>query len=181
MGFWNKANETKLERELRARRPQPREEFVRMLSDQVTPQRRTRRLATPKVALIAAVTTALAASLGATGALGAAGGSVHSFSRSVVHIVSPPKADTTPARNGGATNSNASNNSNTNSADSNTASGDTDYSNATPTNPFRQQYGHLIPICFQGHIIYVTPRELIYYFFRGARPARFCGGPPIHR
>ena len=38
MGSWKKTDETKLERELRAQRPQPRDEFVRMLSRQVTPK-----------------------------------------------------------------------------------------------------------------------------------------------
>ena len=91
MGFGRKTDETALERELRAQRPQPPAEFVRMLSRQIGPMQRMRRFALPKIALVAAVTAALAASLGAAGALGSAGGSVHSFGISVVHLVSPPK------------------------------------------------------------------------------------------
>ena len=90
MRFWKETDETKLERELRAQRPQPRDEFVRRLSRQVTPLRR-RRLALPKVALVGAITATLAASLGAAGALGEGGNAVHSFTSSVSSLVSPPK------------------------------------------------------------------------------------------
>lgn len=164
MGFWNKNDETKLERELRAQRPQARDEFVRMLSRQVAPLERGPRFALPKVALVAAVTVVLAVSLGVAGAFGAARGPVRTFSVSVAHLVAPPHSPSSATAN-----------------TATTTNGPTDHSNATPTHfPFQTQYGHLIPICWQGHIIYVTPRELIWYFFHGARPARFCGGTPIH-
>ena len=58
--------------------------------------RRERRVGCPKVALVAALTAVLAASLGAAGALGSARGSVHTFSLSVVHLVSPPKPRWSP-------------------------------------------------------------------------------------
>ena len=164
MGFWKKTDETKLERELRAQRPQPRDEFVRMLSRQVTPIESARRFALPKVALVAAVTVALAVSLGVAGALGAARSPLNAFSVSVVHLVSPP--------------SSASSHTVTTTT---TTSGQTSYEDATPTHwPFQSQYGFKIPICWHGSIIYVTPRELIWYVFHGALPARSCGGVPIH-
>ncbi len=163
MGIFRKTDDTRLERELRALAPQPRDELVRTLSSRIEPARRTRRVAIPKVAIVAAVTAALAVSLGAAGALGAAGGSVHSFSRSVVHLVAPPKASTS--------NQSASNNVVTTT----TSNGQTSYENATPTHwPFQAQYGHRIPICWHGSIIYVTLREGVWYFFHGARPARYC-------
>ncbi len=169
MGFWNRNDETKLERELRAQRPQARDEFVRMLSRQVTPLERGRRFVLPKVALVAAVTAILAVSLGVAGALGAARGPVRTFSVSVVHLVAPPHSP-------------SSNSVTTTAPTTTTTSDQTSYANATPTHwPFQSQYGHLIPICWQGHIIYVTPRELIWYVFHGARPARSCGSVPIHR
>ncbi len=169
MGFWNKDEETGLERELRAQRPQPRDEFVRLLTDQITPMPRPRRVAMPKLALVAAVTAALVASLGAAGAFGAARGPVRSFSVSVVHLVAPPKAGNNSASSDLVTTTTTSN-------------GDTDYSNATPTHfPFQGQYGHRIPICWHGQIIYVTPHELIWYFFHGGRPASFCRPGPHHR
>lgn len=164
MGFWKRTDETKLERELRAQRPRPRDEFVQMLSRQVVAPERTRRFVLPKVALVAAVTAVLAVSLGVAGALGAARGPVHTFSVSVVHLVSPPSSVTSHT---GTTTT--------------TTSGDTDNGDATPTHwPFQEQYGHKIPICWHGSVIYVTPRELIWYVFHGAKPVRSCGGVPIH-
>src|SRR5579862_5277394 len=83
MGF--RKRETDLERELRAQRPQPREQFVQMLSRQnVAPKARRRRA--PALALIAAVTVVLAASLGVAGALGNASHSLQTFYASASHI-----------------------------------------------------------------------------------------------
>ena len=189
MGFWNRTRETKLERRLRAERPQPRDEFVRMLGRRIGPPERARRHLLPKIALVAAVTAALAASLGAAGALGAAGGSVHAFSISVVHLVSPPRA--TPRTRGPAvTPTTVTHNTVTHSTvtttttsttPTTTTSGRTSYEDATPTHwPFQAQYGFRIPICWQGSVIWVTPRELVWYVFHGALPVRRCGGVPIH-
>src|SRR4051794_29842279 len=177
---FRKEKETRLERELRAQRPQPREEFVQMLARQVEPLRPARRSALPKLALVAAVTAALAVSLGTAGALGAAGGSVHRFSVSVAHLVAPQKTAAV-TRTGGSTGAPTpaaptSSRSASSTVTTTTPTGTTDYSNATPTHwpPFNAQYGILIPICYQGHIIYVTPRQIVWYVFHGALPARRC-------
>jgi hypothetical protein len=157
MGFGKKTDESGLERELRAQRPQPPSELVRMLSRQIGPMQRTRRFALPKIALVAAVTAALAASLGVAGALGSAGGSVHSFGISVVHLVSPPKA-TLVSRP-------------VNTPPSHTTTG----SGAAPAHyPFQWQYGHLISICWRGEIIQIPARELFFYLRHGARPPGLC-------
>jgi hypothetical protein len=157
MGFGKKTDETGIERELRAQRPQPPAEFVRMLSRQIGPMQRTRRFALPKIALAAAVTASLAASLGVAGALGSAGGSVHSFGISVVHLVSPPKA-TLVVRS-------------VNTAPNHTTTG----SGAGPAHyPFQWQYGHLISICWHGKIIQIPARELFFYLRHGARPPGLC-------
>ena len=156
--------ETDLERELRARRPQHVIEFVRRLSGQITPLRREQRVGFPKVALVAALTAVLVASLGAAGALGAARGPVHTFSLSVVHLVSPPRTSAAPA-----------------TTTTTTTSGQTSNANATPTHwPFQAQYGGLIPTCWHGSIIWVTPRQWVWYLFHGARPVRSCGGVPFN-
>jgi hypothetical protein len=188
MGFWNRTGETKLERQLRAERPQARDEFVHMLSRRIGPPERARRHLLPKIALVAAVTAALAASLGAAGALGAAGGSVHAFSLGVVHLVSPPRA--TPEPRSAVTPNTVTHNTvtttkpattTTTTAPTTTTSGQKSYEDATPTHwPFQAQYGFRIPICWQGSVIWVTPRELIWYVFHGALPVRSCGGVPIH-
>lgn len=161
MRFGKKTGETGLERELRAQRPEPPAELVRMLSRQIGPMPRTRRLALPKVALVAAVTAAIAASLGAAGALGAAGGSVHTFGVSVVHLVAPPKS--TVVAHPVSTPTPAS-----------TTTTTTD-SGASPAHyPFQWQYGHLISICWRGHIIQIPARELFFYLRHGARPPGLC-------
>ena len=160
MGFGKKNDGTMLERELRAQRPQPPSELVRMLSRQIGPMERTRRLALPKLALVAAVTAALAASLGVAGALGSAGGSVHSFGVSVVHLVSPPKTAvvahpiTKPVPGHTTT---------------------TTSSGAAPAHyPYQWQYGHMLSICWRGEIIQIPARELFFYLRHGARPPGLC-------
>ena len=160
MRFGKQTGETNLERELRAQRPQPPTELVRMLSRQIAPMQRTRRFALPKVALVAAVTAALAASLGAAGALGAAGGSVHSFSVSVVHLVAPPKTTVVQPVN-----------TPTPSHTTTTSSG----SGASPAHyPFQWEYGHMLSICWHGEIIQIPARELFFYLRHGARPPGLC-------
>lgn len=84
MRFWKR--ETDLERELRAQRPQPREQFVQMLSGQGVAPPKARRRRAPAFALIAAVTVLLAASLGVAGALGNASHSLQTFYTSASHI-----------------------------------------------------------------------------------------------
>ena len=159
MGFGKKTHETQLERELRAQRPQPPSEFVRMLSRQIGPMHRTRGRVVPKIAFVAAVTAALAASLGAAGALGSAGGSVHSLGISVVHLVSPAKP-TVVVRTVNAPASHTT---------TSTSSG------ATPAHyPFQWQYGHLLAICWHGEIIHIPARELFFYLSHGARPPGLC-------
>jgi hypothetical protein len=158
MGFGKKPDETMLERELRAQRPQPRSELVRMLSGRIAPMQRPRRLTLPKIALVAAVSAALAASLGATGALGAAGGSVHTFGLSVVHLVSAPKP---PVVSHPVTNP---------------VTGQTTTSGgvAPAHYPFQWQYGHQVSVCWHGEIIQIPARELFFYLRRGARPPGLC-------
>src|SRR5579862_3347582 len=92
MAFRNR-RETDLERELRARRPHARDQFVEMLGRQfAAPKRRTGFRPEPRFALVAAATVVLAASLGVAGAVGYAKSSVTSFSDSIYHIVQPPSS-----------------------------------------------------------------------------------------
>ena len=101
MRFRNR--DTDLERELRAQRPEPREQFVQMLSGRPSatpkPLRNTARgRVAPRVALVAVVTVALAASLGVAGALGHASHSVQSFGKSVYSVVHSPSSFTQSAK-----------------------------------------------------------------------------------
>ena len=143
-------HDTELERRLGAERPQAPEELVRRLSAQIVPVRPARRSTTPRVALICAVTAAIALSLGVAGAIGSATGSIDAFSRGVIHLVQPsvtppPSLPTV--------------------APDHTQGGGP---------PFGQQSAELIPICWHGQITFVTPFEYLWYFIHGASPARDC-------
>jgi len=186
MGF--RKRESDLEQRLRAERPRPSDEFVRSLSKLVEPVRPARGAAMPKLALVGALTVVLAASLGVTGALGAAGGSFSSFGSSIVHLIAPANASpphvaiVTPQTSSSSSSSSTSTSSSTSSTPQNNPApgepdghGGTDYLNATPHYPpFNFQYGHQIPICWQGHLTYIYPYELFWYFRHGALPYIFC-------
>ena len=135
MRFRNR--ETDLERELRAQRPQPREQFVHMLSGRPSPASKPARTGVPgriapRIVLVAVVTLVLAASLGVTGALGHAGSSLQSFGASLYHVVDSPHY----------------------SADH--ESGDPrDDGDPGGELPFHREYDHFVPICHDLHITYV--------------------------
>ena len=160
-------HDTELERRLGAERPKPPDELVRRLSAQIEPTGPARHSITPRVALICAVTAAIALSLGAAGAIGAAAGSIHSFSRGVIHLVQPsvkPPPSLTSAvmpdhNQGGQSPS-----------DPRLSS----HSRFGWGPPFGHDVGGKIPICGKGQIIYVTPFEYLWYFIHGASPARDC-------
>jgi hypothetical protein len=130
MRFWKR--ETDLERQLRAQRPQPREQFVQMLSRQNVAPPRTRQRRAPAFALVAVVTVMLATSLGVAGALGNASHSVKTFYTSASHIYnwngnSRPRDPSDPG-------------------------------DLFRFLPFRAQYGTLVPLCFVGpprHTVFV--------------------------
>jgi hypothetical protein len=182
MGF--RRRESDLERRLRAERPQPRDEFVRSLSKLVEPARPARRVAMPKLALVGALTVVLAASLGVTGALGSAGGSVHSFSLSIAHLIAPAKASpphVAVAISKPTTRDPSQGLVPDQSYPGETNGNQTSFGNATPTHypSFQGQYGGFkIPICYQGHIIYVSLFQLFYYYTHGGLPAFRCHHHP---
>src|SRR5581483_379878 len=127
--------ESDLERELRAQRPQPRDEFVHSLSRLVEPTRSMRRRAgVPKFALVGAMTVLLAASLGVTGALGSASHSLHSFSWSIGHLIGPKTHPGHPisALNGPTTSSSSSTTSSSSSS-SPSSSSSSSTSSSDPT------------------------------------------------
>jgi hypothetical protein len=157
-----------LERRLRDERPRPGDELVRRLSAEIEPRQASRRSSVSRPVLIAAVTAVLALSLGVAGAVGSARGSVSSFGRSVYHLVQPSRGPVTP--------SSAATSSPVVTPDHQTGGGDPFFVGHRIVGfpPFGHQYGILIPICYQGHIIYVHLWELFYYFTHGATSARSC-------
>ena len=167
--FRKRSDQNDLERRLVEARPEPPEEFVHRLSALMEPKRAPRRSGTPRIALVGAVTAAIVLSLGVAGALGSATGSINAFSRSVVHLVQAPSttkptvtADHSQGGSGGG------------------PPGPSDprwwSDRHFPSGPpFSQQYAGKIPICWQGHIKYVTPFDYLWYYFgHGGRPARDC-------
>jgi hypothetical protein len=168
--FGRRHSESELERRLRADRPQAPEDLVRRLSgafgSDSTPA--PRRTLMPRVAVVCAVTAAIALGLGVAGAIGSASGSVHAFGRGVIHLVQAPST----------------------SAPRVTAA-----STVTPAHiqtgqqfpsflsgrihdpqipPFGFQYGIKVPICFHGHVIFVPISQLFWYFIHGGLPVRAC-------
>jgi hypothetical protein len=203
MEFRNR-RETDLERELRARRPQARDQFVEMLGRQfAAPKRRIGFRFAPRVGLVAAATVVLAASLGVAGAVGYAKSSVQSFSDSIYHIVQPPSSKSTSTliksskrlklsllKKGGKGDSGPTGD----SGSGGTPTGDTG-SGGTPTgdpgngnggiptgdpggrhDPFKEEYDHHVDICHEGHMVLV-PFHLYFYLLehgKDYRPARDC-------
>jgi hypothetical protein len=151
MRLWTR--ETDLERELRAQRPQPREQFVQLLSRQNVPPAKARRQRAPALVLVAAISVVLATSLGVAGALGNASHSVKTFYTSASHIYnwnhSEPKDPTDPGDPLGFL-------------------------------PFQVQYTHLVPVCFQGtHTIFVLPIAAFFLVLFDPADFRFgrCTSP----
>ena len=147
MRFWKR--ETELERDLRAHRPQPREQFVQMLSRQNVAPPKARRQRAPAFALVAAVTVVLATSLGVAGALGNASHSVKTFYTSASHIYnwnhSGPKDPRDPGDPFGFL-------------------------------PFQAQYSFLVPVCFgpTHTTLFVFP--IVAFFLVAFDPAEFRFG-----
>lgn len=154
MGF-RKHRETDLERELRAQRPQPRDEFVRMLTGHSAAPKARRSLgsrpALPRIVLVAAITVVLAASLGVAGALGHATSSFKSLGTSVYHIVQTPQPSHTNGGNDGKSNDKGGKGNNGGSGNGDPGD-DRDHDGRIP---FHHEYHHLLPICHDGQVQYV--------------------------
>jgi len=201
MSFWKRFRESEVERELRSRRPKPPDELVDHISRLVASSKRpSRGRVAPKIALIAAVTGVMAASLGVAGALGYAGGSVHSFGNNVVHLVTPSHHDGgndhgqgqgqgqgqgsgSQSGDNGKGQGNGQGQGNGNGGDNNNSQGDPQHNQGGGDpgwgwwhKPYKHQYGGRWPICWHGHLIYVSFFEFIWYAIHGGRPWYTCSG-----
>lgn len=187
MAFRNR-RETDLERELRARRPQARDQFVEMLGRQfAAPKRRIGFGAVPRVGLVAAATVVLAASLGAAGAVGYATSSVHALSTSVFHIVRAPSSKATSISHKLSIKKTSGKHvkvRKVRKGTGGTPTGDPgNGSGGTPTgdpgqrhDPFGEEYDHHVDICHEGHMVLV-PAHLYFYLLehgKDYRPAADC-------
>ena len=125
MRLWGRGRETELERRLREERPQPRAEFVQMISRKSATPRSYRSLV-PRIALVGAVILVLAASLGAAGALGNATKSMETFGHSVLHVAQSPfnsSTDSKSGKNEGSKTGNKGNDNNGNNGNGNDGNG----------------------------------------------------------
>ena len=147
-GFWKR--EDGLERRLRNSRPEPREDFVRALTDRVsgTPQRRSRPL---RVGLADAVTAIFVISLSAFGGIGYAAAACGHAVHSAVSVVSFSHNDSHPGKNDGGHGSNSGNDNHGSNQgnDGHGNKGDDDPSSGDG------EYGHKVAVCHNGHTIRV--------------------------
>jgi hypothetical protein len=141
MGF-RKPPESDLERELRAARPQPREEYLQALAREIggpKPEgRRAPGRMLPRLALVAVVTVVLAASLGVAGALGHATGSIKSLGEGIYHVFHAPG--------------------NANGEVVGDPHDDNDHNGRLP---FHVEYDHYLPICHDGTIAFIPTQAFI--------------------
>ena len=88
-----------LERELRAARPEPREEFLRAVESRINREGGRQRSGSLRLGLAGAVTAAMVISLAAFGGLGYAATGVSNAVQTAVHVVAPAKkaAPSSPA------------------------------------------------------------------------------------
>jgi hypothetical protein len=203
MGMWDNRRDRAFGRRLRAERPRAGEQLVRMLAERVSaegvgarrPERR--RSVLPRVIVIATVTVSVAVALGATGAVSYAGGSLHSLSTNLVHVVSPPVAPVVPfttagaasvksigaglgsggsrgqGSGGGGQGSSGSGGQDNGSAGSGILGGGGLGGNLGlgVGDPFNSQYGLQIPTCQGGQLVFVSLDTYIYLLLHGDPPA----------
>jgi hypothetical protein len=102
MWGFRKRGDADLERELRARRPQPQEELVHMLAARVQATQRFRhRAAALRVALGSGVTALFVAALVPAGGLGYATGAVSRATTAVKHTATPAHGHADPSHHHG--------------------------------------------------------------------------------
>jgi hypothetical protein len=90
--FFERRQGSDLERQLRRNRPEPRPEFLAMLSDRIEDRPRHRRGASMRLVLVGAVTAVMLVAMSAVGGLAYAGSSVRSVAKDVKVVVVAPVA-----------------------------------------------------------------------------------------
>jgi hypothetical protein len=154
-------SDKELESALRAARQRPSAALVASLKQEIGPRRRPQFGLFPKAAIAGLVTAGLVFSLGVAGALGYASKSTASMGHSLFHTIQAPfgwsgnhTGDRDRQRYG------------------NGNGGDGDKYGRYP---FHHQYGHNVPMCRYGRIVYVPAGESFYRLLHGYGPA------PCHR
>jgi len=169
MGSFRRRRESRLEERLRTGRPAPSEEFVRMLAARVRESARAPgRSVAPKIAVAAILTALLLAAVAAAGGAGQAASSLHDIGTAVTKLVSTRHASTPAAASAAASVAQASGSAV--AAGSSAARFASSPVGATKIYSFRDQYGVKLPLCHDGHTLYLPIPEWIAHILRGDRP-----------
>jgi hypothetical protein len=91
--FFKRGKDSELERELRRNRPQPRDEFVQMLSNRVERESRLGRSLRSRIAGVAIASAVMLAAVGAFGGIGYAANSVKDVVKVAKSVVVAAKGD----------------------------------------------------------------------------------------
>jgi hypothetical protein len=136
--FFKRGKDSELERELRRNRPQPRDEFVQMLSNRVERESRLRRSLRSRIAGVAVASAVMLAAVGAFGGIGYAANGVKDVVKVATSVVVAAKGDA--KKSGG---DNKSGNGDNKGGNDNKGKGD------DGGKPDDKQYGHKKKICHE--------------------------------
>ncbi len=182
MSIWRKHPHADLERALRAGRARPSDELVRELAARVParPSLGLRLRFAPRLAVVGATTVALAVALGVAGALGYVSTSFKSFGENVQHVVSSPgTGGSSPTTFSGTFTGT------TTTTDGSDGKGDQSWGgcgkrddnqdeHSDDNKPYHHEYGGCVPICHDGHIVFVPVKLYFYLLQHGDKPAWYC-------
>ena len=148
--FFKRGKDSELERELRRNRPQPRDEFVQMLSNRVERESRLGRSLRSRIAGVAVASAVMLAAVGAFGGIGYAANGVKDVVKVAKSVVVAAKGDA--KKSGG---DNKGNNKGDNKGDNKGGNGDNKGGNDNKGKgddggkPDDKQYGHKKKICHE--------------------------------
>jgi hypothetical protein len=161
--FFGKRSESELESRLRSSRPEPRPEFVTMVSDRVRQASRRHGRVGLRIAFAGALTTALLVALATVGGLSYAATKVQSAASVVAQVASPGGKSSSAQRSDARRSEGKSGRSDARGRGDDEDDDDDDDADD-------DQYGHKVTICHKGHTISVD---------RHAVPAHLAHGDTL--
>lgn len=151
--FFKRGKDSELERELRRNRPQPRDEFVQMLSNRVERESRLRRSLRSRVAGVAVASAVMLAAVGAFGGIGYAANGVKDVVKVAQSVVVAAKGDTKKSNSdnkGGKGDNKGGNGDNKGgNGDNKGGNGNNNGKGDNGGKPDDKQYGHKKKICHE--------------------------------
>jgi hypothetical protein len=152
--FWQRRQETDLERRLRSERPDAPDRLVRMLA--ARSRAGDRRLA-PRLAVVAAVTAVMLVALGAVGTVGYAGTAMLSFDSSVRDMVRLSSKNVSKPKPSSASRSKPN-------------AGKSVAGDPAQASPWQHQYHQKYPICHNGNTLYLPLPGYTAHLLHGDQP-----------